>query len=93
MIFNTFLGFTVYLDSHCIDFFFSLTGNVSQWGEVKKTTDRTRPKPKEAQNTQTESTPVSVRGGRGRGGFEGRGRARGDRGRGGRGGRRVDVGQ
>ncbi|KAJ5590805.1 Ubiquitin system component Cue [Penicillium hetheringtonii] len=62
-------------------------GNVSQWGEVKKTTDRTRPKPKEAQNTQTESTPVSVRGGRGRGGFEGRGRARGDRGRGGRGGR------
>ncbi|KAA8646282.1 hypothetical protein EYZ11_000617 [Aspergillus tanneri] len=63
-------------------------GNVSQWGEVKKkTTDRSRPKPKEVQSTPTETTPVSVRGGRGRGGFEGRGRARGDRGRGGRGGR------
>ncbi|KAJ5386016.1 Ubiquitin system component Cue [Penicillium cosmopolitanum] len=62
-------------------------GNVSQWGEVKKATDRTRPKPKETQNTQTEPASASVRGGRGRGGFESRGRARGDRGRGGRGGR------
>ncbi|KAE8146554.1 hypothetical protein BDV25DRAFT_48732 [Aspergillus avenaceus] len=63
-------------------------GNVSQWGEVKKkTTDRTRSKPKEVQSTPTESTAAPVRGGRGRGGFEGRGRARGDRGRGGRGGR------
>ncbi|RAH72393.1 putative RNAPII degradation factor Def1 [Aspergillus aculeatinus CBS 121060] len=63
-------------------------GNVSQWGEVKKkTTDRSRPKPKEVQSTPTESVIPSVRGGRGRGGFEGRGRARGDRGRGGRGGR------
>ncbi|KAJ5493162.1 hypothetical protein N7539_001908 [Penicillium diatomitis] len=62
-------------------------GNVSQWGEVKKkTVDRTRPKPKEVQNT-SEINSTSVRGGRGRGGFEGRGRARGDRGRGGRGGR------
>ncbi|KAJ5594858.1 uncharacterized protein N7459_001066 [Penicillium hispanicum] len=63
-------------------------GNVSQWGEVKKkTTDRTRPKTKEVQSTPNEPTVASVRGGRGRGGFEGRGRARGDRGRGGRGGR------
>ncbi|OJJ00239.1 hypothetical protein ASPVEDRAFT_81814 [Aspergillus versicolor CBS 583.65] len=63
-------------------------GNVSQWGEVKKkTTDRSRPKPKEVQSTPTEPTTTAVRGGRGRGGFEGRGRARGDRGRGGRGGR------
>ncbi|KAJ5287641.1 hypothetical protein N7478_003327 [Penicillium angulare] len=63
-------------------------GNVSQWGEVKKkTTDRTRPKAKEVQSTSTEPTAASVRGARGRGGFEGRGRARGDRGRGGRGGR------
>ncbi|KAL5001121.1 hypothetical protein BDV10DRAFT_160661 [Aspergillus recurvatus] len=63
-------------------------GNVSQWGEVKKkTTDRSRPKPKEAQITPTEPATTAVRGGRGRGGFEGRGRARGDRGRGGRGGR------
>lgn len=63
-------------------------GNVSQWGEVKKkTTDRSRPKPKEVQATPTEPTTTAVRGGRGRGGFEGRGRARGDRGRGGRGGR------
>ncbi|CEJ56393.1 hypothetical protein PMG11_02601 [Penicillium brasilianum] len=63
-------------------------GNVSQWGEVKKkTTDRSRPKPKEVQSTSTELTGASARGGRGRGGFEGRGRARGDRGRGGRGGR------
>ncbi|KAE8366834.1 hypothetical protein BDV27DRAFT_155595 [Aspergillus caelatus] len=64
-------------------------GNVSQWGEVKKkTTDRSRPKPKEAQSTPTESTNAPIRGGRGRGGFESRGgRARGDRGRGGRGGR------
>ncbi|KAL4954503.1 hypothetical protein BDW69DRAFT_139647 [Aspergillus filifer] len=63
-------------------------GNVSQWGEVKKkTTDRSRPKPKEVQSTPTEPVTAAVRGGRGRGGFEGRGRARGDRGRGGRGGR------
>ncbi|KAL4916300.1 hypothetical protein BDW62DRAFT_186486 [Aspergillus aurantiobrunneus] len=63
-------------------------GNVSQWGEVKKkTTDRSRPKPKEVQSTPTELATTAVRGGRGRGGFEGRGRARGDRGRGGRGGR------
>lgn len=61
---------------------------MSQWGEVKKkTTDRTRPKVKEVQNTPTEPAVASVRGGRGRGAFEGRGRARGDRGRGGRGGR------
>lgn len=65
-----------------------LAGNVSQWGEVKKkTADRTRPKVKEVQSTPAETTAASVRGGRGRGGFEGRGRARGDRGRGGRGGR------
>ncbi|KAL4866159.1 hypothetical protein BDV12DRAFT_173366 [Aspergillus spectabilis] len=63
-------------------------GNVSQWGEVKKkTTDRSRPKAKEVQSTPTEPAGTAVRGGRGRGGFEGRGRARGDRGRGGRGGR------
>lgn len=57
----------------------------------KKTTDRSRSKVKEAskiQGSAAESAPVAVRGGRGRGGFEGRGgRARGDRGRGGRGGR------
>lgn len=35
----------------------------------------------------SETTTVATRGGRGRGGLEGRGRARGDRGRGGRGGR------
>ena len=71
------------------DMFLScVTGNVSQWGEVKKkTVDRTRPKPKDVQNNSTESPSASHRGGRGRGGFEGRGRARGDRGRGGRGGR------
>ncbi|KAL2867083.1 putative RNAPII degradation factor Def1 [Aspergillus lucknowensis] len=63
-------------------------GNVSQWGEVKKkATDRSRPKTKEVQSTSTEPATTTVRGGRGRGGFEGRGRARGDRGRGGRGGR------
>ncbi|KAJ5167985.1 uncharacterized protein N7482_003579 [Penicillium canariense] len=63
-------------------------GNVSQWGEVKKkTTDRTRPKAKEVQSTSTETTAASIRAGRGRGGFESRGRARGDRGRAGRGGR------
>lgn len=53
----------------------------------KKTADRTRSKAKEVQNTAAETTPVPARGGRGRGGFESRGRARGDRGRGGRGGR------
>ncbi|KAJ5944152.1 Ubiquitin system component Cue [Penicillium verrucosum] len=63
-------------------------GNVSQWGEVKKkTTDRTRPKPKEAPSASTETTAASARGSRGRGGIEGRGRVRADRGRGGRGGR------
>lgn len=63
-------------------------GNVSQWGEVKKkTSDRSRSKVKEVHSSQNETTTSSVRGGRGRGGFEGRGRARGDRGRGGRGGR------
>ncbi|CAG8170177.1 unnamed protein product, partial [Penicillium nalgiovense] len=63
-------------------------GNVSQWGEVKKkTTDRTRPKPKEAPSASTETTTPSARGTRGRGGIEGRGRVRADRGRGGRGGR------
>ncbi|KAJ5487191.1 Ubiquitin system component Cue [Penicillium desertorum] len=63
-------------------------GNVSQWGEVKKkTTDRTRPKPKEAPSASTETTTPSTRGTRGRGGIEGRGRVRADRGRGGRGGR------
>ncbi|KAJ5410546.1 Ubiquitin system component Cue [Penicillium crustosum] len=63
-------------------------GNVSQWGEVKKkTTDRTRPKPKEAPSASTETTAASARGTRGRGGIEGRGRVRADRGRGGRGGR------
>ena len=61
---------------------------MSQWGEVKKkTTDRTRPKPKEAQSTSTETTAAPIRGARGRGGLESRGRARADRGRGGRGGR------
>ncbi|KAJ5878803.1 hypothetical protein N7455_002268 [Penicillium solitum] len=63
-------------------------GNVSQWGEVKKkTTDRTRPKPKEAPSASTETTAASARGTRGRGGLESRGRVRADRGRGGRGGR------
>ncbi|KAJ5834978.1 Ubiquitin system component Cue [Penicillium robsamsonii] len=62
--------------------------NVSQWGEVKKkTTDRTRPKPKETPSVSTETTAASARGTRGRGGIEGRGRVRADRGRGGRGGR------
>ncbi|KAJ5514158.1 Ubiquitin system component Cue [Penicillium fimorum] len=63
-------------------------GNVSQWGEVKKkTTDRTRPKPKETPSASTETTAASARGTRGRGGIESRGRVRADRGRGGRGGR------
>jgi hypothetical protein len=65
-------------------------GNVSQWGEVKKKTDRSRSKVKEVSKVQgsaAETAPSSTRGGRGRGGFEGRGRARGDRARGGRGGR------
>ncbi|KAL5332153.1 hypothetical protein BJX70DRAFT_176654 [Aspergillus crustosus] len=67
-------------------------GNVSQWGEVKKkTTDRSRPKAKDLQTTPVEPATTAVRGGRGRGGFEGRGRARGDRGRGGRGGRAGGV--
>lgn len=64
------------------------TGNVSQWGEVKKkSTDRNRPKAKEVQNAPIETPTAPVRGSRGRAGFESRGRARGDRGRGGRGGR------
>ncbi|KAJ6105776.1 hypothetical protein N7512_009293 [Penicillium capsulatum] len=63
-------------------------GNVSQWGEVKKkTADRTRPKPNEAQSTPSEPAAVPARATRGRGGLDTRGRARGDRGRGGRGGR------
>ncbi|KAJ6071884.1 hypothetical protein N7499_009898 [Penicillium canescens] len=64
-------------------------GNVSQWGKVeKKTADRTRPKPKEAQNPPTETNAASSRATRGRGGLETRGgRVRADRGRGGRGGR------
>lgn len=62
---------------------------MSQWGEVKKkTTDRTRPKPKETQSTLNETNAATARGTRGRGGLEGRGgRVRADRGRGGRGGR------
>ncbi|EEP82548.1 predicted protein [Uncinocarpus reesii 1704] len=67
-------------------------GNVSQWGEVKKKhADRPRPKAKEAQSIPTETTASQSRGARPRGGFEGRGRARGDRGRGGRGGRAAHV--
>ncbi|KAJ5293854.1 hypothetical protein N7508_008675 [Penicillium antarcticum] len=64
-------------------------GNVSQWGKVeKKTADRTRPKPKEAQNPPTETNAASARATRGRGGLDTRGgRVRADRGRGGRGGR------
>ncbi|PLB40755.1 putative RNAPII degradation factor Def1 [Aspergillus candidus] len=63
-------------------------GNVSQWGEVKKkTTEKKQPKAKEVSTAPIETTTIPARGGRGRGGFEGRGRARGDRGRGGRGGR------
>lgn len=54
----------------------------------KKTpTDRNRSKAKEPQTIPTETPSAPVRGGRGRAGFESRGRARGDRGRGGRGGR------
>lgn len=64
-----------------------MTGNVSQWGEVKKKTDRSRSKAKDTQAAPAESSTPAVRGGRGRGGFEGRGRARGDRGRGRGGGR------
>lgn len=61
---------------------------MSQWGEVKKkTTDRTRPKPNEAQSTPAEPAAASIRATRGRGGLDTRGRARADRGRGGRGGR------
>ncbi|KAI1933648.1 RNAPII degradation factor [Ophidiomyces ophidiicola] len=63
-------------------------GNVSQWGEVKKKhADRPRTKPKEALPVPSEPAVPSSRGGRTRGSFEGRGRARGERGRGGRGGR------
>lgn len=61
---------------------------MSQWGEVKKkTTDRTRPKPNEAQSTPVEPAAAPIRATRGRGGLDTRGRARADRGRGGRGGR------
>jgi len=69
------------------------SGNVSQWGEVKKKNkDRSRSKAKDPAGPLTESVNVpSSRGGRGRGNFEGGrgGRGRGsDRGRGpGRGGR------
>ncbi|KAK2734676.1 RNAPII degradation factor [Onygenales sp. PD_40] len=63
-------------------------GAVSQWGEVKKKhTDRSRAKAKEAPLQTESSAQPPARGGRGRGGFDNRGRARGDRGRGGRGGR------
>ncbi|EER37128.1 rnapii degradation factor def1 [Histoplasma capsulatum var. duboisii H88] len=63
-------------------------GNVSQWGEVKKKhTDRSRVKAKEPLSQAESTSAPPNRGGRGRGGFETRGRARGDRGRGGRGGR------
>ncbi|KAK2732943.1 RNAPII degradation factor [Myotisia sp. PD_48] len=63
-------------------------GNVSQWGEVKKKhIDRSKPKPKESQPQIAENNAPPMRAGRGRGGFEARGRGRGDRGRGARGGR------
>ncbi|EDN02141.1 conserved hypothetical protein [Histoplasma mississippiense (nom. inval.)] len=63
-------------------------GNVSQWGEVKKKhTDRSRVKAKEPLSQAESTSAPPNRGGRGRGGFETRGRARSDRGRGGRGGR------
>lgn len=63
-------------------------GTISQWGEVKKkTVDRSRSKVKDASNNATDAGTGSIRGTRGRGGFEGRGRGRGDRARGGRGGR------
>lgn len=58
---------------------------MSQWGEVKKkATDR-----KQAKEAPASTDPIaaSARAGRGRGGIESRGRARGDRGRAGRGGR------
>ena len=62
------------------------TGNISQWGEVKKKSkERSQSKPKESATTSNEAAVQSVRGGRGRGGLEnGRaGRSRGtDRGRG-----------
>ncbi|KAF2767178.1 hypothetical protein EJ03DRAFT_329464 [Teratosphaeria nubilosa] len=66
-------------------------GNVSQFAEVKKPKDRARSKVKEEPATAGAIDKPSIRGGRGRGGFEGArgGRGRGvDRGRGGfRGGR------
>ncbi|EMC92877.1 hypothetical protein BAUCODRAFT_125834 [Baudoinia panamericana UAMH 10762] len=66
-------------------------GNVSQFSEVKKTKDRARSKAKEEPAMAGASDKAPMRGGRGRGGFEGvrGGRGRGsDRGRGGlRGGR------
>ena len=47
------------------------TGNVSQWGEVKKKTkDRSQSKPKEAPAVSTDKPTISSRGGRGRGGAE-----------------------
>lgn len=57
------------------------SGNVSQWGEVKKKNkDRSRSKAKDPAAPLTESVNVpSSRGGRGRGNFEG---GRGGRGRG-----------
>ena len=70
------------------------TGNISQWGEVKKKTkERSQSKAKEP--ISSAEVPASTRGGRGRGGFEGTrgGRGRGsDRGRGvPRGGRGASV--
>ncbi|OAL74246.1 rnapii degradation factor def1 [Trichophyton violaceum] len=66
-------------------------GNVSQWGEVKKkSSDRTRQKASSkdaAQHISGDQNIPPSRPGRGRGGFDQRGRGRGDRGRGGRGGR------
>ena len=54
------------------------TGNISQWGEVKKKTkDRAQPKSKDHATTAADTAHTSARGGRGRGsidGFRGRGR-------------------
>lgn len=63
-------------------------GAVSQWGEVKKKhVDRSKPKAKDVQPPQPDSTPSAPRAARGRGGADTRSRGRGDRSRGGRGGR------
>ena len=72
------------------------TGNISQWGEVKKKTkDRSRAKPQDSATVTTDTAVPSTRGGRARGGSDGhrggRGRAT-DRGRGlGRGGHGGSV--